>query len=474
MNAALEQEHSLRAKLDEAEAHIGRLEQNLVAIDSELEELGARREQYEALAQACGALERLDAVGAARLFWGDEVDGGRAEERLRRSRQTVEAFEEQVNRITGARQDVIEQIAEGRGVLAILEDDWFDLQEQEEEKRNEWVIEREVARSAQRPATMPWTRGGEDDQRFRKSLAYSLAAALVLGLLLPLVDLPIPEPTEIIEVPARLVELIRQQRPTPPPVAQELPPEETEPQPEPEPEPEAEPEAEQRVADQQPAETAPPAEAPVPEAPPRPDARSSGILAFSASLSSLTANRPSARLGSDARINDTGDAAIGRPERSMVTTLAPGSSGGINLSSLSRDVGGGGGGGGPQIAGVQTTRVASAIGPGGGGDRPLAGSGAMAGRTDEEIQIVFDRYKASLYRLYNRELRQDPTLRGQMVLKLTIEPDGTVSFCELQSTDMKAPDLVQQVLERVRTFDFGAKDVAAITIVYPIDFLPAV
>jgi len=25
----------------------------------------------------------------------------------------------------------------------------------------------------------------------------------------------------------------------------------------------------------------------------------------------------------------------------------------------------------------------------------------------------------------------------------------------------------------VRTFDFGAKDVAAITIVYPIDFLPA-
>ena len=98
----------------------------------------------------------------------------------------------------------------------------------------------------------------------------------------------------------------------------------------------------------------------------------------------------------------------------------------------------------------------------------------MAGRTDEEIQIVFDRYKASLYRLYNRELRQDPTLRGQMVLKLTIEPDGTVSFCELQSTDMKAPDLVQQVLERVRTFDFGAKDVAAITIVYPIDFLPAV
>jgi hypothetical protein len=86
---------------------------------------------------------------------------------------------------------------------------------------------------------------------------------------------------------------------------------------------------------------------------------------------------------------------------------------------------------------------------------------------------VFDRYKASLYRLYNRELRNNPTLRGQMVLRLTIEPNGSVSFLELQSTDMNAPALVQQVLDRVRVYDFGAKDVAAITIVYPIDFLPA-
>ena len=30
-----------------------------------------------------------------------------------------------------------------------------------------------------------------------------------------------------------------------------------------------------------------------------------------------------------------------------------------------------------------------------------------------------------------------------------------------------------QVVERVKTFDFGAKEVPAITIVYPIDFLPA-
>ena len=198
--------------------------------------------------------------------------------------------------------------------------------------------------------------------------------------------------------------------------------------------------------------------------------KSKGILAFRDSFASRASLRPNAKLGSQARVSSAGENAVGRPERSMVTTNAPGSSGGINLASISRDVGGGGGG----LGGVEVTRVASSIGgDGGGAGRPLSG-GAFAGRTDEEIQIVFDRYKAALYRLYNRELRKDPTLRGQMVLRMTIEPDGTVSLCQLQSSDMDAPVLAQQVVDRVSTFDFGAKeDIVAVTIIYPIDFLPA-
>jgi hypothetical protein len=127
------------------------------------------------------------------------------------------------------------------------------------------------------------------------------------------------------------------------------------------------------------------------------------------------------------------------------------------------------------MAGVEVSRAKSSIGGGAGAatDRPLASGGPGLTRTDEEIQIVFDRYKASLYRLYNRELRKDPTLRGQMVLRLTIEPDGSVSMCALQSSDMNAPELSAQLVDRVRTINFGAKDVAAMTIVYPIDFLPA-
>jgi hypothetical protein len=215
-----------------------------------------------------------------------------------------------------------------------------------------------------------------------------------------------------------------------------------------------------------------------------------GILALKDKFASLAQDNVVVPLGADARHVAADD--VGRPSaRSLLTSNTPGSSGGINVASLSRSVGGGGGGsggggnglgghgtgaggsGGGGIGGVGGGRVVSTISPITGADRPKARGGPGAARTDEEIQIVFDRYKASFYRLYNRELRNNPALKGQMVLRLTIEPDGSVSMCVLQSSDMDAPDLATQVVGRVRTINFGAKDVPAVTIVYPIDFLPA-
>jgi hypothetical protein len=298
---------------------------------------------------------------------------------------------------------------------------------------------------------MPWARGGEDDSRFRKSLAASLLVGLLLGVLIPQIDLPLPEPWQAIEVPDRWTRLIREELPPPP---APRPREEKKVEEEPEPIEElAVAEAgggEPKTAEQ--------------------TAASKGILAFREKLSGFAQDRASDRLGAQARISSSGADAIGWPQRSMVATRGSSSSGGINLAALSRDVGGGGGG---QIEGVQITRATSSIGGGDGSDRPRS-DGPGLGRTDEEIQIVFDRQKAALYRLYNRELRRDPTLKGQMVLRIRIEPDGSVSLCKLQSTDMDAPQLALQVVARVKTFDFGAKDgIPAITILYPIDFLPA-
>lgn len=220
------------------------------------------------------------------------------------------------------------------------------------------------------------------------------------------------------------------------------------------------------------------------EATPEKKVGRAGILAYKDQLASLATDKSSPKLGAEARYGDAAEMSQATG-RSMLTTNNPGS-GGINLASLTRSLGsrggghgtggggGGGGGTGDGMGGVTVGKVGSPIARIGGGDRPLSRGGVGPSRTDEEIQIVFDRYKAAFYRLYNRALRNDPTLKGQMVLRLTIEPDGSVSMCKLQSSDMNAPALADQVVAIVLTINFGAKEgVKALTISYPIDFLPA-
>jgi hypothetical protein len=197
-------------------------------------------------------------------------------------------------------------------------------------------------------------------------------------------------------------------------------------------------------------------------------------------------------VGAEGVVSNTGRIAPGTATtRSLIVSQVGHGSGGINVAAISRDGNGGGGAGGAGTGtggggggtgfggsglgggGVGVARVQSSTGTAVADARPLS-KGAALSRTDEEIQIVFDRYKAALYRIYNRELRNDPSLKGKMVLQLTIEPDGRVSACSVKSTDLNSPALSTEVVERVLKFNFGAKDgVPSITIVYPIDFLPA-
>ena len=463
-----EEEQSLRADLAQSEQELAKLESELKDADRELEGLAARSQEFEALGDVCRSIEELSNVGAMHLFWEEHL--GDPEARVEQARAKIHEYGESIIEAERLRRGIAEKIGAQNLTMDSIYYSLGEVMEREEARKNEWVVERDAIELPVLVRAMPWARGYEEDQRFRKSLGVSMAASIMLAILLSSIALPIVERNPVLDVPERVAKLVRQDLPPPPP-----------PEPEPvieQPEPEPELETEPVLAEEVPPEVVPESvEEPVVAAAPQQDSketvRTKGILAFRDSFASSAMLRPNADLGSQARIRTAGEDAIGRPERSMVTTLAPGSSGGINLASISRDVGGGGGGAG--LEGVQVSRVASSIGGGGGGSgRPTSGGGAFAGRTDEEIQIVFDRYKAALYRMYNRELRKNPTLRGQIVLKLTIEPDGSVSFVALQSSDMGAPALAQQVVDRVGTFDFGAKDgIVAVTIVYPIDFLPA-
>ena len=80
---------------------------------------------------------------------------------------------------------------------------------------------------------------------------------------------------------------------------------------------------------------------------PKPDPKvgKAGILAFKDKIASLAQDTVVPPLGADARHVAADE--VGRPSsRSMLASSTPGSSGGINVASLNRSVGGGGGGGG--------------------------------------------------------------------------------------------------------------------------------
>ena len=448
---------TLAAKLEEARQQVDRLAGELRIVDGELEGLAIARGQHQLLLSACTKLEELSAAGGGELFWGDRAAVQAGAQQVARVRERATEFQHYVSAIEDRRAALISGLNAHQGYAHGIEDELFEALEEEERRQQEWLVEREISALPARKMAMPWARGGEEDRRFRKSLGTALLLSLIFAVVLPYIPLPKILTDAQIEVPERVVKLMMKPRPKPPR-------EQVRPTPQKKP-------LEQKLAkdvQQKPVVTDKPV-AEKPGATPAPVDQ--GLLAFRDQLANLQQDQVVARLGAQANVDSSGDGAKSI-ERKMLTTNAPGSSGGINLGSLSRGTGGTGGKG---MTGTQVTRVTSQIGGIGkpGADRPLNGDGVANGRTDEEIQIVFDRYKASLYRLYNRELRKDPTLRGQMVLRLTIEPDGSVSMCQLHASDMNAPDLGTQVVERVRTINFGAKDVPPITILYPIDFLPA-
>ena len=448
-----EQQRQLANELARTRAKRASLEHELHEIESELQDLAPQRERHQLVVEACTSLEKLAAVGGDSLFWGADTSAQRAADHLQAARARVAELGQWFGHMEGRQAALRQQIQQHNDTIDALERALFEVQYEEEQLSYEWEIEREIDEQP-RKALLSWTYTGEDDKRFRKSAWIALLVTLLLSAIVSQITLP-PLVVDGQEVPQRVVRLLMEEKPVPPPKPVEMP--------------------KPKVAEKKPVEQpkVAKAEPKIEElAPKEPEAKDQGILAFREKLASAQDDQVVGKLGLQAQIDNSDYS--GRAQRSMLTTNAPGSSGGINLASISRGVGNGNGKGGG-MAGVAVTRASSAISAVGtpGGDRPVAGDVGIPGRTDEEIQIVFDRYKSALYRLYNKELRRDPTLKGQVIIKLTIEPDGSVSMCELKSTDMNAPDLTAQVVERVKGFDFGAKAVPAITILYPIDFLPA-
>ncbi len=309
---------------------------------------------------------------------------------------------------------------------------------------------------------LPWEPSREEEQRFRRILKQVIIAVVVLSITFSFLPLPDITLERAEKVPPRFAKLILDKpKPLPPPpvVIEQPKPEELKPEvPKVVEEKKAEPKPEQVVKDDpKPVDRTEEA---------RKKASVAGLLPFADDLADLRDNQAIANVTSSRDLSGAAGAAR-RAERSMITSKAGQGSGGINTAGMSRDTGGSG------LAGHDATRVSSTVaglGKGPGVRRP--GASDLPARSREEIEMVFDKNKGAIYALYNRALRRDPTLQGKLVLKLTIEPSGAVSFCEIVTSELADSELLRKLVKRIKLFRFDAKDVATITTTKPIDFFP--
>lgn len=318
---------------------------------------------------------------------------------------------------------------------------------------------------------LPWSAEPEEQRRFRRLWVACLLATLIAGLVVPWLPvteraLDVPPP-----IPPRLAKLVLERTtppppPPPPPVVETLP-------------EEAPPIVRERP---EPRETPTPAPAPdldrTQQA--RKKAAQAGLLPFVDQLADL---RDKFEVTPD-KLTPTATqsattAGTPRAERALVTSKAGTNSGGINTAAVSAGFGYGEG----SLEGHGTTQMQVPFGGSGGGSAvrsdgvadgvSRSGSGKRPSRTQEEIELVFDRNKAAIYALYNRALRDNPALKGKVVMQLTIAPSGEVTDCRIVSTELGDPELERKLVARVKMFRFEDKDVEAITTTKPIEFFPA-
>lgn len=305
---------------------------------------------------------------------------------------------------------------------------------------------------------LPWTPEHGETGRFGLILLLMLVLCLPPAILIPLAEVPEPDRKESADVPPRLARLIKQQA-APEPISVPEPDQDLSP------EPEQTDKVEEPAPDRQKERSQPIAPAPVEKTgvqsveQARARASRSGLLAMKDQLAALRAPESDAEPALVANVSDnSGRLQSDNPGADQALR----GSGGVKADrGPTRQV---------EVEDHKVSEVASVPEQ---TPKPVA----RQARDPEErgmsnIRQVFDSQKTALYSLYRRELRQDPTLEGKVLLELVIEPDGSVSRCEVVSSELDHPELERRIATRVQLFNFGADNVAARKVKFPIDFLP--
>ncbi len=291
---------------------------------------------------------------------------------------------------------------------------------------------------------LPWESNPEETQRFLRILGFCLAFAILVTSIVPFLTVTKDDRRKVTTIPPRLVKMVLEQKkivePPPPP-----------PEPEKEKEPEKEPEKVKEPEKK-------------PEKKTAKEVAKKHIAVFDALADLRDMNDIDDLKNNQSLTNDTGKAA--KVTRSLITKKATQGSGGIKVASASRSSGVG------ALRGQNYTKVTSGIGDAVANTKRTTKDGKQR-RSDENIQLTFEKSKPAIFALYHRALRKNPSIQGRVVFRLTIAPNGKVTKCSVDSSEIDDPALLKRLVAKIKRINFGAQPVVTWSDTYLINFLPS-
>ena len=98
----------------------------------------------------------------------------------------------------------------------------------------------------------------------------------------------------------------------------------------------------------------------------------------------------------------------------------------------------------------------------------------VGGRAASDIRKVVASYLGGLRYLYNKELRQDPSLRGKATVMFEIAPSGHITQTAMVSSSLGSRSLEQAILDNIRKWKFPRipEERGRVKVTYPFVFLP--
>jgi len=308
---------------------------------------------------------------------------------------------------------------------------------------------------------LDWKPVGKTDSQFKLITAVTVLVALVFALVMSSIDVPEPDRQAKVVVPERIANFILEKKEKPKPKV-------VKPKPKPKPVIKPKPKVKKVI----PKKTA---KKPLTKTQKKARAKAAdtGLLALGNELADLMdTSDVSAMVGGKVKSSSASATKVASVDSGLLTAGTSKGSGGVDSSEYATRVGK------TQLSQREITQVKQSLlsedAISNSSDAKRKKKSRTGGvRAEEEITIVFDQNKGKLYSIYNRARRKNPSLKGKIVLAITIAPSGSVTGVKIISSELNDSKLERRLLNRIKLFKFGAKKVEQVTVTYPIEFLPS-